>query len=537
MPAQNFENNVQQKMEELKLLPSESVWKNVEGEIRKDKRRRRVLLFLSFLAVVGLGGWLYTVQTTGQQESTIVKKEVQSNPSVIDNSSNQIESGNDREANSNTKEDKKESDHTLSQQNKTEKNKIVNADETKDTDLLSSSIKPAEKDNIETNSKKSTNAFTKSSDRNSVQSNKTALISRSKAFQPGKVERHSVVKRKAAANLGNPDLSGQQTTQIDINTNPERNTQENINGESALISTEEFTIKLNSALPLVAPSSFGFDGTKQVTLPAMNTAALSQYVINPKSIERDKPKIKSVWHFGVSANIGFSNSVDGGLLDVFEKSAVADAASFNQGVGLHGPVNLPSRAQLIAPSSVNPGLSFSVGGFAERKINRRFNINAGLQYSRFSNRTKVGNQVDSTLFLNNSFTTGVYNRFYQNTSSKSYTNNYHFIELPLSLQFRLTKPNRIPLFLSTGVSLGYMFASNALHYDGSYGLYYSDNDLLRKWQLGFSSGLSIRLFSSGKNPIEVGPQIHYKPSNNLKVSGGTSQHLFSAGLGVRWYLK
>ena len=56
MSAHNFENNVQQKMGELKLVPSEAVWKNVEGNIRQQKRRRRVIFFLSFILLVGLAG-------------------------------------------------------------------------------------------------------------------------------------------------------------------------------------------------------------------------------------------------------------------------------------------------------------------------------------------------------------------------------------------------------------------------------------------------------------------------------------------------
>ncbi|MGZ4011708.1 MAG: hypothetical protein ACXVLF_12195 [Flavisolibacter sp.] len=45
-------------MEELKLVPSEPVWEKVEMQIRKEKDRRRALLWIPLFALVGAGLWL-----------------------------------------------------------------------------------------------------------------------------------------------------------------------------------------------------------------------------------------------------------------------------------------------------------------------------------------------------------------------------------------------------------------------------------------------------------------------------------------------
>src|SRR5687768_892775 len=46
MPANEFEKNVQQKMEGFKLNPSGEVWQGVERRIRREKRRRGMFYLL-----------------------------------------------------------------------------------------------------------------------------------------------------------------------------------------------------------------------------------------------------------------------------------------------------------------------------------------------------------------------------------------------------------------------------------------------------------------------------------------------------------
>src|SRR4030095_4823561 len=58
MPGHEFEKNVQQRLDELKLRPSEAVWNNVENSIGKDKRARRMILWLPILCLfLGTSGY------------------------------------------------------------------------------------------------------------------------------------------------------------------------------------------------------------------------------------------------------------------------------------------------------------------------------------------------------------------------------------------------------------------------------------------------------------------------------------------------
>ena len=55
MQENEFEKQVQQKMDELKLIPSDAVWQKIEPQIRKEKRRRFILFVLPIILI----GFLY----------------------------------------------------------------------------------------------------------------------------------------------------------------------------------------------------------------------------------------------------------------------------------------------------------------------------------------------------------------------------------------------------------------------------------------------------------------------------------------------
>src|SRR5688572_16358608 len=63
MPVNEFEKQVQQKLNELQLRPTPAVWTEVEKQIRKEKKRRRIIIFWWLLPVLLTGGiatWYFT---------------------------------------------------------------------------------------------------------------------------------------------------------------------------------------------------------------------------------------------------------------------------------------------------------------------------------------------------------------------------------------------------------------------------------------------------------------------------------------------
>ena len=69
MQEQNFEKQVQLKMEELNLTPSAPVWQKVEKEIRKKKDRRRLILWLFLFLLVGGGTATWLVMDKPAKET------------------------------------------------------------------------------------------------------------------------------------------------------------------------------------------------------------------------------------------------------------------------------------------------------------------------------------------------------------------------------------------------------------------------------------------------------------------------------------
>ena len=80
MEQNNFEKDIQQKMGELKIAPSDSVWPNIEKHIgKKDKKRRVFSIIIFFLLFLSLGGfWVINSKTNDQQKNepiaSILKK-------------------------------------------------------------------------------------------------------------------------------------------------------------------------------------------------------------------------------------------------------------------------------------------------------------------------------------------------------------------------------------------------------------------------------------------------------------------------------
>ena len=61
MQNSEFEKNIQQKMEELKLAPADAVWQKVEAELPKEKKRRWIVFLLLF-AGLAAGSFLFMNQ-------------------------------------------------------------------------------------------------------------------------------------------------------------------------------------------------------------------------------------------------------------------------------------------------------------------------------------------------------------------------------------------------------------------------------------------------------------------------------------------
>jgi len=77
----SFEKNVQQKMEELRLMPSVTVWERIEVEIKEEKKKRRIIFWFLFAGLLlGGGAWLYK---SSNNKANPVNKQVAGEPHSV----------------------------------------------------------------------------------------------------------------------------------------------------------------------------------------------------------------------------------------------------------------------------------------------------------------------------------------------------------------------------------------------------------------------------------------------------------------------
>jgi Outer membrane protein beta-barrel domain len=244
-----------------------------------------------------------------------------------------------------------------------------------------------------------------------------------------------------------------------------------------------------------------------------------------KKTRNEKQKI-SLWKIAFTGGLGFSDINQ----SLFKQANSAGLYSF-------GPaVNTPSGALGSIPvsSDINTGFSFSAGLAVSRNLSKRISLSAGINYHYYSTHIRTGDAVDSSAIANGS----IYslqlqpysvNGFYQNGSTHVYTNQYHFIELPVTIIFQLNKSKRLPVFWEAGLSLSYLVSTNALFFDPNGNLYYQNAQMFNKTQLSGVTAVMIG-FPIHKNELQIGPQLQYGITSLLKSGTANSEHLIYGGL-------
>ncbi len=84
MDKNNFEKQVQQKMNELKMQPSDAAWKNIEERIKERKPSGRWLLLLLLFAGLGGGGYWVWNSLNGKNSKAVAGKNVHEEKNIID---------------------------------------------------------------------------------------------------------------------------------------------------------------------------------------------------------------------------------------------------------------------------------------------------------------------------------------------------------------------------------------------------------------------------------------------------------------------
>ena len=195
------------------------------------------------------------------------------------------------------------------------------------------------------------------------------------------------------------------------------------------------------------------------------------------------------------------------------------------------PTGPPVSNNNYSSSEVSAGFSFGAGVFVNRDLSKRLSVSGGLGYHYYSTKIQTGTYVSNTNSLSLSGGFGSVNSFYTNGNTNAYTNQYHFIELPVTLNIQLNKSKKRPVIWEAGLSLSYLLSTNALYYDPSYHVYYESEQLMNRIQLNGITAIMVG-FPLGKSALQLGPQLQYGFTGLLKSSSGNPGHLIYYGLKI-----
>lgn len=511
MPGNDFEKQVQQKMAELNVVPSAAVWPEVEKQITERKKRRVIFIWLPLLILLlGSAGWFYM---TGLQKNGAAKKIMLQQKAVASSDNN---NSNDPLSTTKTKNKTSIAEPVATGTSKkiTDSNNNITATDTKHNDK-----------------RESKTAVTRTAAEASIAATADQEIARSK----NKIRKNDNV-TGAAALIVRGNRTGTFNTVSDKTVlqkhrryvNAQKSgavhTMEDEQHEAASNDKREQLAAKESKAGKDKPAAaiINIDTAAVVAKTVVKDSVISKPVTDSNTVAKEKSASKKqqkiLW--GVTAAVGMSN-IGQGFSGLFSGTRSYDPLAFtstqNSSPGtVAGGFNNSSR-----PSAVKPGLTFSAAAFFSKPLGKNFSMAAGIGYSFYSTGIVTGAKIDTVTSLQ-----------YRTGSTFSYTNRFHFIEVPLSFEKQLGKRSRFSL--NAGLVFSMLVSSNALQYDMQKSIYYTDNSAINKAQLALLAGFRYRLFQKAF-VMDAGPQIDYGLSSIFKKELYGSRHLFAAGISTRFF--
>jgi hypothetical protein len=487
MEENRFEKQVQAKMEELRLVPSDAVWAKVDKEINKKKKRSRSFFWFFLFAVLLLA-------VTG----SFLLWEKENPPVAVLGKPIGIK----------RQESSKDALHNLGGKDtglrKTEYN-LEKLSVVKENQRMPSELK-----------------------------RKTTGIKALPASLPG-AEAADKPKQNNLSSAGS-FTGNKKPDDKDLPTN-DRPGQEKSGNLAGNEEREKVSKKENAADPVNPPG-----------LPEVNKTgiAANEQVIKkdsqpvPKIAQQKKPTKNSPGlETGFSINAGLS-TIDQSLFRSAYVTPLNYASTVFGNAGYPVTNNPPSR--------IYADFSFAAAFFVKKQLSKRLSFSAGIGYHYYSTKIYTGKAVDSLALV---YTAGILTNYpanytlsavvpnspyllrvsgyYANDKTSQYINQYHFLILPLAMNFQLNKGRLLPLVLEAGLSFTYLIKSNALHFDPLSNVYYQDNKLLNKMVLQGTTAV-LAGFHISKNELKLGPQIEYGITGLLNKSASNPEHLFYGGL-------
>lgn len=508
MPENDFEKQVQQLFGDMKLKPSDAVWSRVHERITREKKRRRVLLWLPLLLLLSAGG-IYLITGDNKRSAEGSLQELHANAGGAATTGTANKSGQNMGSN--------------------------NASSERTGTAATSSLPSSTADDAGTGANTG-----------------TPLPADTKL--EGKAEKNDVQRKPQGRSLegnipgiGISKQGGNSRSGVKRGTGSIVDNNINKTNKGATATTGDAEADLNeiSARPAtgIQQNVDGYKGLKEI-----ESEKTLKHFANAPIISSNKPVVKLAkrksWEWGISGQAGAS-TVGKGLSGVFsnglfEKSQYNYAASpvTSPDLSFLGNQNNYLAAAPPPASAIKTGMAWNAGGFGKWYIKDRLALTFGAEYSLYTTSREVGSMVVPQYNLNGASqdVNARFAAYYTGGNGVNYTNKYHFVQVPLGIQWQVNKGIKLPLQVDAGLALAYLVNTNAVHYRSNTGVYYEDKSLFNKLQTGLYAGFSVKLFQHTERPLYIGPLVQYNLSNTTKSSTGLKQNFMYAGLKIQWVL-
>ncbi|MEO8819761.1 MAG: porin family protein [Ginsengibacter sp.] len=256
-----------------------------------------------------------------------------------------------------------------------------------------------------------------------------------------------------------------------------------------------------------------FQGKSQSQKVKKETVSVNDSLIK----KHPKKTQKHPWNFGITFSGGNSFTTK-------NHSAINNVYSDPS-----GNINSGIPANFYSPSEIKNSTAFMVGIFIEKNISGANKVSLGISYQYLSLVNKVGNPFYPTT-ANTQFSASPNNLYSSTNVNRFYRNQFHFLEIPVSIDFRINKSKSVPLFWNAGINISELISTNALQFQSNPGIYYQDNSLFNKTQFGLHTGFSVMIFAKEKNSLTVGPYFYYSPTNIANKGLYSEKHFSSIGI-------
>ncbi len=361
---------------------------------------------------------------------------------------------------------------------------------------------------------------------NADQENKTLLVAKQKKIDQ-RSTRDRFITSDSRKNHISEDQTAINTNQAEKETRSDKTDQETVNTSSfdqqqvATDTTQKEIAKPNDKNLAVNDTT----GSKREQLKDTRSAQ----VVNKKKTDKNFSKI--AW--GINFSAGTSVITEDAFSFKSSYAAADRQYSNSPGSVTGGPVTGPGTYYRYPQSQNKPAFAFKAGIQARKNISKRSSLSAGLGYSYLADKIKVGSgqnqgQAQSAFSLS----------YYAGAPQQTYTDHFHFIELPLYYNWRVTNNTDHFLSLNAGVSPSYLLATNTLLYDtAAGGIYYLNKDLVTKAHFNFISGISYQFKNKKNLEFSIGPQFSFDVSKIFKSELDKRKYFLYTGIDARVFFE